>query len=149
LLNLHRAYFAQALHDSPNDIQRHRYLPSVVAIYRASWRLIHGLQLAWANVPQIMARIHLPWSQALSAAVSVFPIFVVRREWENICLSNLHTDRNVPTGDENPFFSSHRRCDRETGDSVLSVSLGVGDLQTRRDTLGMFPSSMILSPSKY
>ncbi|KAF6761160.1 fungal-specific transcription factor domain-containing protein [Ephemerocybe angulata] len=69
LLNLHRAYFAQALADNPSDIQHHRYLPSVVAIYRASWRLIDGLQLAWANFPHILARIHLPWSQALSAAI--------------------------------------------------------------------------------
>jgi hypothetical protein len=69
LLNLHRPYFAQAVHDSPNETHKHRYLPSVVAIYRASWRIVHGLQLAWTVVPQILARLHLPWSQALSAAV--------------------------------------------------------------------------------
>lgn len=69
LLNLHRAYFAQALQESPADLQRHRYLPSVVAIYRSSWRLIRGLALTWMVIPKFLARVNLAWSHGLSAAV--------------------------------------------------------------------------------
>lgn len=71
LLNLHRAYFAQALQERPTDLARHRYIPSVIAIYRSAWRLIEGLRWAWRNVPQPLSRIGLAWSQALSAAVSL------------------------------------------------------------------------------
>lgn len=70
LLNLHRPYFAQALQESPADLHRHRYLPSVVATYRSAWRLSRGLAVAWRAVPVILARLLLPWSHALSAAVS-------------------------------------------------------------------------------
>ena len=70
LLNLHRPYFAQALQESPADLHRHRYLPSVVATYRSAWRLSRGLAVTWRAVPAILARLLLPWSNALSAAVS-------------------------------------------------------------------------------
>jgi hypothetical protein len=69
LLNLHRAYFAQALHDRPNDLTNHRYLPSVMATYRSAWRLIQSLRFVWEKEPAVLARISLAWSQALSAAV--------------------------------------------------------------------------------
>ncbi|GLB43693.1 putative fungal specific transcription factor [Lyophyllum shimeji] len=69
LLNLHRAYFARALQEMPTDLARHRYIPSVMAIYRSAWRLIQGLQLAWKIAPHPIARTGLPWSQALSAAI--------------------------------------------------------------------------------
>ena len=70
LLNLHRPYFAQALQESPSDLHRHRYLPSVVATYRSAWRLSRGLAVTWRAAPAILARLLLPWSNALSAAVS-------------------------------------------------------------------------------
>ena len=70
LLNLHRPYFAQALQESPADLHHHRYLPSVVATYRSAWRLSRGLAMTWRAVPAILARLLLPWSHALSAAVS-------------------------------------------------------------------------------
>ena len=70
LLNLHRPYFAQALQESPADLHRHRYLPSVVATYRSAWRISRGLAVTWQAAPAILARLLLPWSNALSAAVS-------------------------------------------------------------------------------
>ncbi|KAF8893750.1 hypothetical protein CPB85DRAFT_1565970 [Mucidula mucida] len=58
LLHLHRAYFAQALQDQPEDLTRHRYLPSVMSI------------------PQCMAddpglEDALVWSHALSGAIAM------------------------------------------------------------------------------
>lgn len=70
LLNLHRGYFAQALQEMPADLHRHRYLPSVVAVYRSAWRLIHGLAMTWVVIPKFLARVNLAWSHGLSAAVS-------------------------------------------------------------------------------
>jgi len=77
LLNLHRPYFAQALQESPADLHRHRYLPSVVATYRSAWRLSRGLAVTWRAVPAILARLLLPWSNALSAA-TIMCILVTR-----------------------------------------------------------------------
>lgn len=70
LLNLHRPYLAQVLNSTPHDLLKHRYSPSVIAIYRASWRLIEGLIATHKRAPLVFERISLPWSQALSAAVS-------------------------------------------------------------------------------
>lgn len=70
LLNLHRAYFAQALQDQPNDLTNHRYVPSVMATFRSAWRLSKSLRFAWSRVPHIVSRLGIAWSQALSAAVS-------------------------------------------------------------------------------
>lgn len=69
LINLHRGYFAQALQEAPADLQQHRYLPSVVAIYRSSWRVIHGLIRTWTAIPKFLARVNIAWSHGLSAAV--------------------------------------------------------------------------------
>ncbi|KAI9455936.1 hypothetical protein BJY52DRAFT_1121559, partial [Lactarius psammicola] len=42
LLNIHRAYFAQALRENPLDPLRHRYGLSVMALYRSAFRLVEG-----------------------------------------------------------------------------------------------------------
>ncbi|KAH9170530.1 fungal-specific transcription factor domain-containing protein [Lactarius sanguifluus] len=42
LLNIHRAYFAQALRENPRDPLRHRYGLSVMALYRSAFRLVEG-----------------------------------------------------------------------------------------------------------
>ena len=42
LLNIHRAYFAQALRENPLDPLRHRYGLSVMALYRSAYRLVEG-----------------------------------------------------------------------------------------------------------
>lgn len=73
LLNLHRGYFAQALSENFGDdgegLQDHRYMPSVLSVYRSAWRIVAGLQLAWSHIPNLLQRINLPWSQGLSAAI--------------------------------------------------------------------------------
>lgn len=70
LMHLHRAYFAQALQDSPNDLTTHKYVASVIATFRSAWRLSKSMQVSWKSIPQLLARYHLAWSQILSAAVS-------------------------------------------------------------------------------
>ncbi|KAJ7631664.1 fungal-specific transcription factor domain-containing protein [Mycena polygramma] len=69
LLNLHRAYFAQALQDKPDDLANHRFIPSVMAAYRSAWRLIRGLVLMWRDIPTLLSRVGYAWSSALSAAI--------------------------------------------------------------------------------
>ncbi|TFK42263.1 hypothetical protein BDQ12DRAFT_710525 [Crucibulum laeve] len=71
LLNLHRTYFAQALHEQPADMSKHRYIPSVIAMYRSAWRIMTSLRLAWEDSPHIAGRLNLAWSQALSAAIAM------------------------------------------------------------------------------
>lgn len=77
LLNLHRPYFAQALNELPHDLLRHRYGPSVMAIYRSAWRLIEGLRETHKKAPQVVERLGLPWSQSLSAAVCFHSLHVL------------------------------------------------------------------------
>ncbi|KIK58189.1 hypothetical protein GYMLUDRAFT_45397 [Collybiopsis luxurians FD-317 M1] len=77
LMHLHRAYFAQALQDSPDDLTAHKYLASVIATYRSAWRLSKTVQFAWKSIPQLLGRYHLAWSQVLSAAI-VMCILVTR-----------------------------------------------------------------------
>ncbi|KAH8827237.1 fungal-specific transcription factor domain-containing protein [Flagelloscypha sp. PMI_526] len=69
LIQLHRGYFAQALQDSPNDLSSHRYLPSVMAVYRSAWRIAQGLRCSWTNIPEKLVRIPMTWSHALSAGI--------------------------------------------------------------------------------
>ncbi|KAH6896152.1 hypothetical protein BKA70DRAFT_1318523 [Coprinopsis sp. MPI-PUGE-AT-0042] len=79
LMNLHRPYFAQALCEQVDhqDLQEHRYIASIVAIYRSSWRIIFGLELTWRQAPDTIQRTNLPWSQALSATI-VFTLLITR-----------------------------------------------------------------------
>ena len=92
LLNLHRAYFAQALKEQPQDLLRHRYGPSVMATYRSAWRLIEGLKEACKFVAPVLGRTRLAWSQCLSAAVSL-SIFILL-----FTLGiELRADRDVPS----------------------------------------------------
>lgn len=69
LLNIHRRYFSQALQDSPSDPLKHRYGPSVMAMYRSAWRLIVTHSSGVNCIPNVAARMPIFWSQALSAAV--------------------------------------------------------------------------------
>ncbi|KAE9397439.1 hypothetical protein BT96DRAFT_957908 [Gymnopus androsaceus JB14] len=77
LMHLHRAYFAQALQDSSDDLTTHKYVASVIATFRSAWRLSQVMQVAWKNIPHLLARYHLAWSQVLSAAI-VMCILVTR-----------------------------------------------------------------------
>ncbi|PPR06258.1 hypothetical protein CVT24_000929 [Panaeolus cyanescens] len=71
LLTLHRAYFVQALQESGVDLARHRYLPSVVAVYRSSWRLLRSLACTWGSAPRFLRYLRIAWSSAVSASVSL------------------------------------------------------------------------------
>ncbi|KAK7063598.1 Zn(2)-C6 fungal-type domain-containing protein [Favolaschia claudopus] len=88
LLNLHRAYFAQALQDKPDDLANHRFIPSVMAAYRSAWRLIRGLVIAWRDIPTILSRYGSAWSPALSAAI-VMCILVTRAPTSKMTKSSL------------------------------------------------------------
>ncbi|CAK5268145.1 unnamed protein product [Mycena citricolor] len=77
LLNLHRPYFTQALHDQPGDLDTHQYIPSVIATYRSAWRVIRSLALAWRDQGPSVARIGCAWSPALSAAL-ILCVLVIR-----------------------------------------------------------------------
>lgn len=131
LLNLHRPYFAQALHDSPHDTHKHRYLPSVAAIYRASWRIVHGLQFAWTTVPQILARLHLPWSQALSAAVRD-PI----KSTINHRLTGFTVDCLVSVSHQATFQPSGTPFGGETENPLLSLQQCVILVESCRNSAG-------------
>ncbi|KAI0095188.1 hypothetical protein BDY19DRAFT_1039110 [Irpex rosettiformis] len=89
LLNLHRPYLAQVLSSTPHDLLKHRYSPSVIAIYRASWRLIEGLIATHKKAPLVFERISLPWSHALSAAI-VMCLFVTRAPTSSLASASLH-----------------------------------------------------------
>ncbi|ETW86659.1 hypothetical protein HETIRDRAFT_308468 [Heterobasidion irregulare TC 32-1] len=69
LLNLHRVYFAQALREKPEDPLKHKYGPSVMAIYRSGYRVIEFGQRAMSALPQSFFRSTLAWSKVLSAAI--------------------------------------------------------------------------------
>ncbi|KAJ7589636.1 fungal-specific transcription factor domain-containing protein [Mycena floridula] len=77
LLHLHRAYFAQALSESPENLAGHAYLPSVMSTYRSAWRLITSIRLAWYTFPGILGRMGGIWGWALSGAI-VMTILVTR-----------------------------------------------------------------------
>ncbi|RDB24336.1 putative transcriptional regulatory protein C1F7.11c [Hypsizygus marmoreus] len=88
LLNLHRAYLAQALLEMPTELPKHRYIPSVIAIYRSAWRIIEALRQAWQLVPHPLSRFSSPWSQALSAAI-VMCLLVTRAPTSHMASSAL------------------------------------------------------------
>ncbi|KAJ7157332.1 fungal-specific transcription factor domain-containing protein [Mycena filopes] len=88
LLSLHRAYFAQALQDKPDDLANHRYIPSVMATYRSAWRLIRGLVIMWRDIPGLLSRVGAAWSPALSAAI-VMCILVTRAPGSKMTKSSL------------------------------------------------------------
>ncbi|KIY72318.1 hypothetical protein CYLTODRAFT_440727 [Cylindrobasidium torrendii FP15055 ss-10] len=71
LLHLHRAYFAQALQDQPDNLANHRYLPSVMATYRSAWRMIQGLTMVREKAPQLSTRVSMCWSHALAGAITM------------------------------------------------------------------------------
>ncbi|THH20506.1 hypothetical protein EW146_g857 [Bondarzewia mesenterica] len=69
LLNLHRAYFAQALRERPEDPLKHKYAPSVMAIYRSGYRVIEFGQRGMGALPQSLFRSNFAWSKVLSATI--------------------------------------------------------------------------------
>ncbi|KAJ7696746.1 fungal-specific transcription factor domain-containing protein [Mycena rosella] len=88
LLSLHRAYFAQALQEKPDDLANHRYIPSVMAAYRSAWRLARLLGIIWRDAPMLLARMGSAWSPALSGAI-VFCILITRNPKSQMTKSSL------------------------------------------------------------
>ncbi|KAG1902682.1 uncharacterized protein F5891DRAFT_1127608 [Suillus fuscotomentosus] len=88
LLNIHRRYFTQALEDQPDDLLKHKYGPSVMAMYRSAWRVIESHSHAARKIPQVIERLGLFWSQALSAAI-VMCMIVNRAPQSNIAPPSL------------------------------------------------------------
>jgi hypothetical protein len=71
LLQLHRQFFTRALTMSEEPFsRRHRYAPSVVAVFLSASRLIASLQEFHNHEPLLAGRILGYWSNAHSAAVS-------------------------------------------------------------------------------
>ncbi|KIJ66602.1 hypothetical protein HYDPIDRAFT_26938 [Hydnomerulius pinastri MD-312] len=89
LLNIHRRYFSQALQDAPNDLLKHKYGPSVMAMYRSAWRLIISHSQAVSHIPEVMARMSIFWSHAFSAAI-VMCMIVTRAPTSSMASSSLH-----------------------------------------------------------
>ncbi|KAF9476029.1 hypothetical protein BDN70DRAFT_996004 [Pholiota conissans] len=115
LLNLHRGYFAQTLQETNGDLQRHRYLPSVVAIYRSAWRLVRGLATTWRILPKFLSRVNLAWSYGLSAAI-VMCLFVTRAPTSHLSTAALDELENLTS----LFDSSSSNC-RPAGKFLTSV----------------------------
>ncbi|KAJ7053870.1 fungal-specific transcription factor domain-containing protein [Mycena amicta] len=88
LLNLHRAYFVQALTEKPDDLASHRFIPSVMAAYRSAWRLIRGLVILWRDNPHLLTRMGSVWSPALSAGI-VMCMLLVRSPTSKMASSSL------------------------------------------------------------
>ncbi|KAH7886399.1 hypothetical protein F5I97DRAFT_1937249 [Phlebopus sp. FC_14] len=89
LLNLHRRYFSQALQDQPSDFLKHKYGPSVMAMYRSAWRLIISLSQGVKTIPHVFERMSIFWSHAFSAAI-VMCMIVTRAPTSNMAASSLH-----------------------------------------------------------
>lgn len=72
LLQLHRTFFTRAL-SGPEEAfnRRHKYAPSVVAVFLSASRMIATVQDLYQREPQLTARILGYWSNAFSAAVAL------------------------------------------------------------------------------
>ncbi|KAI0275236.1 fungal-specific transcription factor domain-containing protein [Gloeopeniophorella convolvens] len=71
LLNIHRAYFAQALRENPLDPLKHKYGLSVMALYRSAYRLVEGCTQTYQAKPPgfLFFRTNFASSKVLSAAI--------------------------------------------------------------------------------
>jgi hypothetical protein len=69
LLYLHRAFFARALIQNPDDPFKSEYSYSVHAVLRNARVIIYWLNAAVRRAPALCARMHYMWSIGLTAAV--------------------------------------------------------------------------------
>ncbi|KAI0354704.1 hypothetical protein OH77DRAFT_1425802 [Trametes cingulata] len=88
LLNLHRPYFSQALNDMPEDPLKHKYGPSVMAIWRSAWRIFTSAKCAFKVAPGLAARLGIMWSHALSGSI-VMCLLVTRAPSSNLAHCSL------------------------------------------------------------
>ncbi|TFK69543.1 hypothetical protein BDN72DRAFT_840268 [Pluteus cervinus] len=72
LLQLHRSFFTRAL-SGPEEAfnRRHKYAPSVVAVFLSATRMIATVQDLFHREPELTSRILGYWSNAFSAAVAL------------------------------------------------------------------------------
>ncbi|KAJ3976866.1 fungal-specific transcription factor domain-containing protein [Lentinula raphanica] len=72
LLQLHRTYFMRAL-SGPEEAfnKRHRYAPSVVAVWLGAVRMIAAVEKLYQHEPELTARILGYWSNTFSAVVAI------------------------------------------------------------------------------
>ncbi|GJJ10068.1 hypothetical protein Clacol_004294 [Clathrus columnatus] len=69
LLYLHRAYFAQAVCDSPDNPLESKYATSVSATYRSACLIVAGTHDATVRHPELASRFWWFWSNLFSAAI--------------------------------------------------------------------------------
>lgn len=72
LLQLHRTWFTRALNGTGEAFnRRHRYAPSVVAVFLSACRMIATVEELYRREPELSSRIYFLWSNAVSAAVAL------------------------------------------------------------------------------
>jgi hypothetical protein len=72
LLQLHRTWFTRALSTTEEVAnRRHRYAPSVVAVFLSASRMIATVENLYRREPTLSSRIYWLWSNAVSAAVAL------------------------------------------------------------------------------
>ncbi|KAH9957554.1 fungal-specific transcription factor domain-containing protein [Lactifluus volemus] len=74
LLNIHRAYFTQALRENPHDPLRHRYGLSVMALYRSAFRLVEGCSKTFQACPP-----NFPFFRTNFASSKMLSVVIVMR----------------------------------------------------------------------
>lgn len=76
LLQLHRTYFMRAL-SGPEEAfnKRHRYAPSVVAVWLGAVRMIAAVETLYRREPELAARILGYWSNTFSAVVGKYGLY--------------------------------------------------------------------------
>ncbi|KAK2460473.1 hypothetical protein APHAL10511_007520 [Amanita phalloides] len=72
LLQLHRTFFIRSL-SGPEEAfnRRHKYAPSVVAVFLSASRMVATIQELFHREPQLTARLSGYWSNAFSSAVAL------------------------------------------------------------------------------
>jgi len=72
LLQLHRTFFTRAL-SGPEEAfnRRHKYAPSVVAVFLSASRMIATVEALYRQEPELTSRILGYWSNAFSAAMAL------------------------------------------------------------------------------
>ena len=70
LLYIHRAFFAQAILDCPENPLRSQYAPSFLASYRAASTILKAISDQFNLLPTVCARFWIIWTYAFSSAVS-------------------------------------------------------------------------------
>ena len=69
LLQLHKSYFIQALLSNENFTVKHKYAPSVLAVYSSACNLIWAVRTLYLWEPELSTRFTIIWSNCFSAAV--------------------------------------------------------------------------------